>query len=103
MRIYFSQCWSKVCKIRIKSFGYKEGIFNLSAINQKINRKSCVSLGIQKLFNNIPACMYSCTLHQRHQSGLKSGGWIRVKNRFSKNISEKFRFFQAISPQKIDF
>src|SRR6218665_2336951 len=22
---------------------------------------SCVSLGIQKLFNNIPACMYPCT------------------------------------------
>src|SRR6218665_3015028 len=52
---------SKVCKISIESFGYKEGIFNFSAINQKNVRKSCVSHGIQKLFNNIPARMCSCT------------------------------------------
>src|SRR6218665_432234 len=40
----------------------------------------------------------SCQNFQRRQSGLKSGGsWIRVKKfRFSREISEKFRFFQAI-------
>src|SRR6218665_2557288 len=43
---------------------------------------------------------------QRRQSGLKSGGsWIRVtKFRFSRKISEKFRFIQAIlQTNKIDF
>src|SRR6218665_2652585 len=58
MRILFCQCWSKLCKIRIKSFGYKEGIFNLSAINQSSIRKSCVSFEIQKLFNNNYSSMY---------------------------------------------
>src|SRR6218665_4101191 len=39
---------------------------------------------------------------QRRQSGLKSGGsWNWVKNvDFSRHISEKFRFFQSILPQK---
>ena len=42
---------------------------------------------------------------QRRQSGLKSVGlWIRVKKfRFSRKISEKFGYFQAISHKKIDF
>src|SRR6218665_123699 len=40
----------------------------------------------------------SCQNFERRQSGLKSGGsWIRVKKfRFSRKITEKFRFFQAI-------
>src|SRR6218665_1573863 len=42
---------------------------------------------------------------QRRQSGLKSGGsWTRVKKfRFSRKISEKFIFFQAISQTKDRF
>ena len=46
-----------------------------------------------------------CLIRQRRQSGLKSGGsWPRVKKfRFSRQFSEKFRFFQAILQTKIKF
>src|SRR6218665_21712 len=44
-------------------------------------------------------------MHQRRQSGFKSGGsWIRVKKfDFSRQISETFRYFQAISLKNFDF
>ena len=49
--------------------------------------------------------MRHCGVPQRRQSGLKSGGsWIRVKKSiFSRQISEKFRFFQAFSRKISDF
>src|SRR6218665_809911 len=51
---------------------------------------------------SVIACVARCHEGQRRQSGLKSGGsWTRVKKfRFSIKISEKFRFFQAISQTK---
>jgi len=56
---------------------------------------------------NIVSISRTCSFNsnQRRQSGLKSGeSWTRVKKfRFSRKISDKFGFFQAIHKQKIDF
>ena len=54
----------------------------------------------------ILACDLKMVCHpQRRQSGLKSGGsWIRAKKFwFCRKISEKCRFFQAISQTNSDF
>src|SRR6218665_1676260 len=75
MRIFFCQCWSKVCKIRIKSFGYKVGIFNFSAVNQisgspasPLEFKSCLII-FQHVYmcvsmhTHTVVCKYVCMYH----------------------------------------
>src|SRR6218665_2939560 len=49
--------------------------------------------------------MYVEGYHQRRQSGLKSGGRGSgaKKSDFSRQISKKFRLFQAISQKNFDF
>src|SRR6218665_804188 len=61
--------------------------------------------GMKKTITNGKRFQIICQKVQRRQSGLKSeGSWARVKKfRFSRKISEKFRFFQAISQTKNRF
>src|SRR6218665_2725664 len=57
-----------------------------------------------RLLQSYHGLQYMGAIYQRRQSGLKPGvSWLRVKKiRFSRQIFEKFQFFQAIS-QKILF